>query len=444
MVIGKKVYRSSYNYFFKYAENIIGYNARTGILALLSDEDAELLQKHRDISGHDTNRLDELQSFGFVHEGDELSKIKDRFNARTNDENYIHLAIAPTLLCNFNCPYCYEKNVKTIGGMSEGVQESTLRYVESLLANKKKSISITWFGGEPLLEYETVVNMSNKFNDLVSCYKSEIDSLMIITNGVKINPTILHNLNEIGIKKIQISVDSKIFERPYKRGLIDRRGNPSIILKNIIDASKKIDRLFIRINTDGNNLKEVVDLISILQQYGLDQKARLAPITHYHEDICGKKIISFTEGLYGEKRLKKFSELERNIYSGLQPFEDYFSMLKPKNCFCGANSDEMIVVDPLGRIYRCWHSVGNPDEAIGTVFDGIKNNQIEKKWKSYDPFSNDDCINCKVLPLCMGGCTHPKLFVSQSAYTCESIKFQVSFYLDQLANLIPMIKPELF
>ena len=59
----------------------------------------------------------------------------------------MHLTLAPTMDCCFNCHYCFEK-VKGGDTMSESVMDSIVKYVS--VHKELKSLRVTWFGGEPL------------------------------------------------------------------------------------------------------------------------------------------------------------------------------------------------------------------------------------------------------------------------------------------------------
>ena len=68
-----------------------------------------------------------------------------------NQRSFMHLTIAPTMECNFNCFYCFETN-KPKGKMTPEVMDSIIKYIESMPSLEK--IYLTWFGGEPLLAIE--------------------------------------------------------------------------------------------------------------------------------------------------------------------------------------------------------------------------------------------------------------------------------------------------
>jgi uncharacterized protein len=109
--------------------------------------------------------------------------------------------------------------------------------------------------------------------------------------------------------------------------------------------------------------------------------------------------------------------------------------------FCGATNGTMLVIDPDGDISRCWNSAGVKTESIGNVnAAGFSQEQVdaEKQWTGYSPFLYASCESCRVLPLCRGGCSHPRLFAGAKASPCESIKFVIGHYVEFVGSRIDL------
>lgn len=77
---------------------------------------------------------------------------------RPNNRRLI-LTINPTLVCNFNRPYCFETTHPNTY-MSDKVEDDIIQYISS---NKDiKAIDVTWFGGEPLLAFDRAKSLTPK------------------------------------------------------------------------------------------------------------------------------------------------------------------------------------------------------------------------------------------------------------------------------------------
>ena len=83
---------------------------------------------------------------GVISEVDQLllENTLSRFSG-----NSIGLTIAPTMKCNFRCPYCYEKG-RNLATMSIETIQKTKNFISSL-KKTYNNLSVTWYGGEPLL-----------------------------------------------------------------------------------------------------------------------------------------------------------------------------------------------------------------------------------------------------------------------------------------------------
>lgn len=83
------------------------------------------------------------------------------FQIQLNNVSYV---IAPTLNCNYNCVYCFENKENRKLRMNFNTAEDILSFIIKQIESNKliKSIKITWFGGEPLLSYDLILEFSKK------------------------------------------------------------------------------------------------------------------------------------------------------------------------------------------------------------------------------------------------------------------------------------------
>jgi uncharacterized protein len=123
--------------------------------------------------------------------------------------------------------------------------------------------------------------------------------------------------------------------------------------------------------------------------------------------------------------------------------------LRPKGHFCGATSGSMFVIDFRGDISRCWFSAGVSEEKIGNVAElfsvdrlddtnFLVNSEVDRKWREYTPFNFNDCRDCRVLPLCMGGCSHARVLHDAVRPPCEAIKFNINKYVADIGTHLPI------
>lgn len=440
--------RSQYNYFVDRNEGVVCYNARTGIFALLADDVAAMLRgKHAITAIRD---LEELIAMGFVHHGDEVEQIRLRFNQQRDLSHLLHLTLLPTLACNLTCDYCFQNEYRNHRVMSPMIQGAVLQWIKARLTEGHTEVLCSWFGGEPLLCQEIVLEMSRSLRSIVDAANGKL-RMSIITNGTMLNSTTAKALAKVDITDAQVTFDALRDDGCQKRAVLDLAGGPSKILKNVLSACEHIE-VSVRINVSRDNMDDVPQIIETLQTYGFGDAITFARthsfksekefITDYkrrHKRLFGHRKshntdISGYECFLGRS---EYARLERNIFltrpEGLQ---EMMRMLQPKAHFCSATAGYMFVIDPNGYISRCWHSAGLSSEAMGNVNDedsALEETSVVQLWQNYAPFKYSVCTICKVLPLCMGGCAHPRVFMNASNPPCESIKQNIQYCVEQVA-----------
>lgn len=75
----------------------------------------------------------------------------------------------PSSWCNFRCVYCFENNyfkkeyIITLQDIISRIKLFLKNTIERGIFNK---IHITWYGGEPLLDFKTIVNIMDYTSSL--------------------------------------------------------------------------------------------------------------------------------------------------------------------------------------------------------------------------------------------------------------------------------------
>jgi sulfatase maturation enzyme AslB (radical SAM superfamily) len=117
--------------------------------------------------------------------------------------DYLALAIYTTERCNFRCTYCYESFAH--GAMKEQV----IRGVENLIAARAPTLrilTISWFGGEPLLAKHVLFRLSHHVARLRERHGFGFAGA-ITTNGWFLTREVFEQLTMLGTRDIQLSLD---------------------------------------------------------------------------------------------------------------------------------------------------------------------------------------------------------------------------------------------
>lgn len=157
--------KSRYNQFIDRPDGVVmGYNARTGTFAILATGVAQQLRNAGPISN--IGDTDELVEMGFLHAGDELDQLRARYE-RGRSLDSVDLTLIPTMDCNMCCSYCFQNGQRSTSAMSPEVQTATLRFTEGLLHLGRKKVFLTWYGGEPLLQRDLVLDLTARLRKVV-------------------------------------------------------------------------------------------------------------------------------------------------------------------------------------------------------------------------------------------------------------------------------------
>lgn len=171
----------------------------------------------------------------FLHEQEmllELAQIEAALEeAKQLLSKGMSLTIMPTEACNFRCPYCYEDHTPV--SMSQDIAEQIKSYIAAQ-APRFERVNISWFGGEPTLCKELVLNVARFVQSVQSANSFDYVSQMT-TNGYLLTVDAFKEYYAAGITKYQITVDGWTHDetRPHVSG----KGTLQTILKNLQEIS---------------------------------------------------------------------------------------------------------------------------------------------------------------------------------------------------------------
>lgn len=146
----------------------------------------------------------ELEGFVLNDEIDEADLLDQKFERILSDDIF-HLMILPTYQCNLRCWYCVQDHQDLT------MSKETVGKIKQLLGKKIKderikNVRISWFGGEPLLGYDIILDITDYTRQLTSkAGKSFICD--ITTNGTLLNKERIEALLDVGVTTYQITID---------------------------------------------------------------------------------------------------------------------------------------------------------------------------------------------------------------------------------------------
>lgn len=402
----KKLKPSIYNVITKENEATIVFNAKNCALVKVNNIFLELLDEPNSYKTDEYSKLaEQMYNAGFLvdDEIDELKVLEYEHNLAKHDKKKLTLTILPTLDCNFRCFYCFE-NKKPIK-----IEDTEIKAIENFAKEHIKGIeemSVCWFGGEPLLNPTAIWKLSEIFIKLAKEENFKYKAAMI-TNGSLINPNIAKKMKDYKIEILQITLDGDEKTHNSRRGFINHAGSFWEIINNIQIVTDEGIKVNCRINLDKTNKDGVERLLPLLGTKNFKHfEISFGHILPLGTNDAWSKDVCYTSEEFSKvvEELGKLSD-KCNLRKPL----DYPFYPRPTNNFCGACQINSYVIHPNGDVYKCYDC---PEYKIGDVFNGISKTMVDKNnyahWITYSPFDDDECRNCKVLPLCMGGCPYLK------------------------------------
>ena len=103
--------------------------------------------------------------------------------------------------CCFSCFYCFEKDNHKKTYITDDVISNIVKYIKK--RKNLQSISLTWFGGEPLMAID---KMQEFYHKLRKVWKGRFSS-NVITTAFHIDEQTIEILKEIEVTSMQISID---------------------------------------------------------------------------------------------------------------------------------------------------------------------------------------------------------------------------------------------
>ncbi|WP_416044965.1 radical SAM protein (plasmid) [Clostridium tyrobutyricum] len=416
--------KSHYNFIFKNEnDEYIAFNSMSCALAEIDKNFIDILNN---VSNIKLNELDEskkqlvanMKSNGYIIDDNynELKVLKYRNLYSRFSKEILSLVIAPTLNCNFKCIYCYETS--NTFKMNQTTQNNLINFIKQKLSTVKQ-LNIIWYGGEPLLCKDIIFNLSERIINI--CDQNKVNyGAFIITNGYLIDEDIINNFKKYNITGTQITIDGPKYVHNTRRILKSgKKDNFEKVLSSVKNLKENKIDVHIRVNLDKNNVKHVDELLQTLKDEKMEDISiyfgQVTPLTKACKSVAHS---CYTKQNFSEILIKLQKKL--NTF-GFKSYMDSIYYPSIKGNYCCADHINSFIIDPEGYIYKCMSDIGDKKCTIGNIKEkDFEKNIINYKFLDYMTFSAPEsykCKNCKLLPVCMGGC--PSLRNNNKMVHCD-------------------------
>jgi uncharacterized protein len=363
--------------------------------------------------------IEELRINRNIVEDDSYDVLRLRHATELNRRSgkKVYLTIAPTMDCNFNCYYCFEKNHEKLY-MNAETENHIINYIKQIVGLEE--LSVYWFGGEPLLAFKVIKRLSKKIKEIPIKYRATI-----ITNGYNLDTISFDEFLYLQISDIQITIDgtreihdARRQHKEYGKSFDKIVSNIKLITEQAKGRDEQLS-ISVRVNIDNDNMINYHELREFLYSE--------IKYSNFHISFGW---IRFTK----DRKIESFCVNRADILSFCEEnkeFKEVHDLFYPRNEIfeCFVRNYWGIVVGPDGSVYKCWEELGESQYKLGTINDLAflsSKRQLEYLYLS-DQFTNKSCSICNILPICKA-C--PKDFIDKTSFgKCPDLKTNLEKYL---------------
>jgi uncharacterized protein len=311
--------------------------------------------------------------------------------------------------CNLKCKYCFAEEGEYKGKRQLMTAEVGKKAIDFVIKHSgpRKNIEIDFFGGEPLLVFDTIKEIVEYGRSEEKKYGKNIRFTMT-TNGTLLNDEIMEYIDK-NMGNIVLSIDG----RKEVNDSVRVRADGSGIYENIVPKYKKMAEMrgeskqyyvrgtFTRNNTDFyEDVKHMAELgfkeisiepVVLPEGDELSLREEDLPVIFKQYD----KLYQYMLERHKEGNEFKFYHFNINLQGGPCVYK--------RIAGCGAGH-EYVAITPEGDVYPCHQFVGNLDFKLGDIFEDKLDEGISMNFKEAHIYNKPKCKDCWARFYCSGGC----------------------------------------
>ncbi|MDO5716053.1 MAG: radical SAM protein [Tissierellia bacterium] len=284
-----------------------------------------------------------FENYGMITSIDEQRETKSNYQKIKNDSTKIMINLIITYNCNCACKYCFE-DLNCTYDSNENKMKEVVSYINDL--SEGKDLYINYFGGEPLMNCETIFYIQNNLKGFRNLHSS------ITTNGTLIDTDKFNKLMNSGIDHFQITIDGTEQTHNFRRPV---KGEGSS-WKQTINGLKKLTNnnsspsINVRINIDKYNFLEIKEIFNSLPteiQNNKNIKFYISPVFGQKNENNQKKELQL--------RAEVIKETWKKILEEKLPIEIQLPRFSP------CTKDNLLgrfYIDLNGRVFSCGADIG--------------------------------------------------------------------------------------
>ncbi|MGB9867322.1 MAG: thioether cross-link-forming SCIFF peptide maturase [Bacillota bacterium] len=320
--------------------------------------------------------------------------------------------------CNMRCSYCFAGSGTYDGSAGIMSPEVAERAIDFLLEGSPgKQCEVDFFGGEPLLAWETLTH-AIEYGKRQASRKGKRLRFTCTTNGSLLTGEKLAFLDENRVALV-VSLDGRpqVHDRMRRTASGEGSFNQCLCGAELVLKSRGLDNggdegygsmgsYYIRGTYTAFNLDFCED-VRYLVGLGFKRVSLEPVVAHVGEEhAITPDHLDAVAAEYDRLALYYTGEALEG-----RPFQYFHYELKLSDgpCVskrlsgCGAGVEYM-AVSPDGRLWPCHQFDGRSGYCLGDVWQGVINRELHDRFRGLTVLSKEECRECWARYLCGGGC----------------------------------------
>ena len=327
--------------------------------------------------------------------------------------------------CNLKCKYCFAEEGEYHGRRSLMSVEVGKAAIDFIIANSqaRKNLEIDFFGGEPLMNFDVVKEIVRYGREQEKIHGKNF-RFTITTNGMLLNDEIQEFINE-NMHNVVLSLDGRKEVNDAMRPRAGGQGSYDVIVPKFqkLAQSRGQKDYYVRGTYTHKNLDFSQDVLHIAD-LGF-QQVSVEPVVA--EDSMDYALKEEDLPILYEQYEKLAEEMIRRKKEGRGFQFFHFNVdLSGGPCVykrlsgCGSGT-EYLAVTPEGDLYPCHQFVGMEGFKMGTVYEGVTNQEMRDEFAACNVYAKPECKACWAKFYCSGGCAANAYQYGGSLLSCYKL-----------------------
>ncbi len=308
--------------------------------------------------------------------------------------------------CNLRCEYCFAQTGdfgKERCIMPPETGKKAIDFLIEKSANRE-NIELDFFGGEPLMAWDTVVETVNYARSVEKQHGKNF-RFTITTNGVLLDDDKIDYINR-EMSNVVLSLDGRREVTDRIRRTLNGKSVYDVIVPKFqrLVERRGVKDYYVRATFTKYNLDFTDDVLH-LRDLGFEQLSAEPVVTDEKEPYA--LTMSDLPRIFEEydrlcEVMANRTDKKFNFFHFMVDLDQGPCAIKRlRGCGCG---NDYVAVDPMGNIFPCHQFVGIDKWKMGNLNDGTFNDEIKTYFAKTHLYSKQGCRDCWAKFYCSGGC----------------------------------------